>query len=65
MTDTFELEKQIRIRGMTKKEIANKLGITEQAFLLKINNKTEFKASEIKVICDLLSLPDNSIFFKD
>lgn len=65
MTDTYELEKVIRIRGMTKKQIANYLGISEQSFLLKLHNKNEFKASEIKMLCELLELKDNSIFFKE
>ena len=65
MTDTYELEKIIRIQGLTKKQIANHLGISEQSFLLKLNNKNEFKASEIKMLCELLNLKDNSIFFKE
>lgn len=65
MTDTFELEKQIRKNGFTKSEIAEQLGLTLQGLSLKINNVNEFKASEIAKICSLLNLRDNSIFFKD
>lgn len=64
MTDTFELEKLIRLKGMTKKQVAAHLKLSEQGFLLKLNNQNEFKASEIQAICDLLDLKDNSIFFK-
>ena len=63
MTDTFELEKQIRKNGLTKKQVASELGLSEQGFLLKMQNETEFKASEIQKLCDLLHLPDKSIFF--
>lgn len=64
MTDTFELEKQIRKNGFTKKQIANELGLSEQGLLLKMQNKTEFKASEIEKLCNLLKLKSNAIFFR-
>ena len=38
MTDTFELEKAIRQNGYSKKQVAKELGLTEQGFLLKLNN---------------------------
>ncbi|MCH4182976.1 MAG: DUF739 family protein [Prevotella sp.] len=63
MTDTIALETAIRKSRMTKKEVAALLGLSEQGFLLKLNNKNEFKASEIERLCSMLSLPDNSIFF--
>ena len=62
MTDTFELEKAIRIKGMTKKEVASFLKLSEQGFLLKLNNKNEFKASEIQALCTLLDC-SKEIFF--
>lgn len=65
MTDTFELEKKIREKGLTKKDVAQHLGISLNGFILKLTNKNEFKASEIQGICDLLKLTDNSIFFKE
>jgi DNA-binding Xre family transcriptional regulator len=63
MTDTYELEKVIRQSGLTKKQCASELGLSEQGFLLKLNNKNEFKASEIDKLCQILHLPDNSLFF--
>ncbi len=65
MTDTYELEKIIRMKGYTKKQIAQHLNLSEQAFLLKLSNQNEFKASEIKKMCELLALKDNKIFFVD
>ena len=62
MTDTFELEKVIRQNGYTKKQIAKEIGLSEQGFLLKLNNKREFKASEIQKICILLKC-SRDIFF--
>lgn len=62
MTDTYELEKVIRQNGFSKKQIAKELGLTEQGFLLKLNNTNEFKASEIQKICVLLNC-SRDIFF--
>lgn len=62
MTDTFELEKAIRQNGYSKKQVAKELGLTEQGFLLKLNNVNEFKASEIQKICTLLRC-SRDIFF--
>lgn len=65
MADTLQLELEIRRSGLSKKDVAKALGLSEQGFLLKLNNKTEFKASEIRKMCELLHLPDNSLFFCD
>lgn len=56
MTDTLELEIAIRKKGYTKKYVASQLGLTQQGFLLKLNNKNEFKASEIAKLCRLLDV---------
>ncbi|MSS57613.1 DUF739 family protein [Erysipelotrichaceae bacterium Oil+RF-744-GAM-WT-6] len=63
MTNTLQLETEIRRNGYTKKEVASYLGLSEQGFLLKLNNKNEFKASEIEKLCHLLKLKDKNIFF--
>lgn len=65
MTDTFELEKKIREKGLTKSDVAKHLGLSLNGFVLKLNNRNEFKASEIQSLCELLNLADNSIFFKE
>lgn len=65
MTDTFELEKKIREKGLTKSQVAQHLGLSLNGFVLKLTNHNEFKASEIQSICSLLQLTDNSIFFKE
>ena len=46
--------------------VADKLGITYQGFLNKINNESEFKASEIQTLKELLNLTNkerDKIFF--
>lgn len=63
MTNTLELNVAIVRSGLTKKEISKMIGLSEQGFQLKINNKTEFKASEIEALCKILKLKDKSIFF--
>lgn len=62
MTDTFELEKAIRQNGYSKKQVAREIGLSEQGFLLKLNNVNEFKASEIQKLCVLLNC-SRDIFF--
>ena len=62
MTDTIALEMAIRSKGFTKKYVASTLNLTQQGFLLKLNNVNEFKASEIQKLCELLGI-DNDIFF--
>lgn len=62
MTDTYELEKHIRKKGMTKHEVAQYLNLSVQGFLLKLTNKNEFKASEIQKLKELLDC-DYDIFF--
>lgn len=66
MTNTSLLRKMIDNSGYKLRFIASKLGITYQGFLRKINNETEFKASEIQGLKELLNLTDkerDEIFF--
>lgn len=66
MTNTALLRKKIDESGYKLRFIAKQIGITYQGFLKKINNESEFKASEIKNLQDLLNLTDEErdmIFF--
>ena len=56
MTNTVELERLITDSGLKLGYIAERLGITRQALWMKIENQTEFKPSEIQILCDLLSV---------
>ena len=56
MTNTELLEDRIAKSGFKRSYIANRIGKTTYALALKINNKSEFKASEIDVLCELLGL---------
>lgn len=66
MANTSLLRKKIDESGYKLRFIASKLGITYQGFLKKINNETEFKASEMQILRELLNLTDaefEQIFF--
>ena len=49
LTDVNALKNWINQHGLKKGFIAEKLGITLQGLLNKIENKSEFKASEIAI----------------
>ena len=52
--------------GITITAIARKLGITREGFYKKLNNETEFKASEISAMQKILNLSNkkrDDIFF--
>lgn len=66
MTNTVELNGEIADSGMTITAIAKKLGITREGFYKKLNNETEFKASEISAMQTILNLSNkkrDDIFF--
>lgn len=67
MTDTTRLNQIIAETGLKKKFLAQKLGLTPYGLAKKINGETEFKASEITKICQILDIQDIqdkwSIFF--
>jgi transcriptional regulator with XRE-family HTH domain len=69
MTDTDALKKKIAEKGMKQVYIAEKMGLTSYGLANKINNKTEFKSSEIKFLCELLDITSlrekEAIFFND
>ena len=48
---------------MTQEQIAKKLNISYQSLSYKINNKTDFKASEIQTLCDILKITDKDQYF--
>lgn len=54
MTNGEVLRSLIQNSGLKYKYIAEQLGITPYGLNRKINNLSEFKASEIKKLCDML-----------
>lgn len=69
MTDTERLLKVIEQSGLRKGFIASKLGITTYGFQKKVENKSQFKAEEIKTLCELLNITSlrekEKIFFAE
>ena len=67
MTDTKRLREKIDYKGLKLKYLAEQLEITPYALALKINNKNEFKPSEIKMLCEVLEIDSlqekEAIFF--
>lgn len=63
MTATKLLKARIIEMGYTYVTLARMLGISYQTLCYKINNKLEFKASEIEKLCDILSISDKDKYF--
>lgn len=61
MTDTDLLRLKIDESGYKMRFIAEKCGITYQAFLNRLNNKVEFRADEVRVLIVLLDLTDDEV----
>lgn len=56
MTNTDLLIKKIDESGFKRSYIAKALGLSTYGFANKVNNKTEFYSSEIKILCELLHI---------
>lgn len=56
MTNTALLKEYIAKSGYKRSFIAKALGITAYGLALKIENKSEFKANEIDILCKLLNI---------
>lgn len=66
MTDTVKFRAAVKNRGLKYKYLAEKIGITPFGLQKKIENQSEFKASEIQSLAELLGLTESErkqIFF--
>lgn len=61
MTNTVELEVAIKRAGLSRLDVAKAAGITQTAFFNKLHNKSEFKASEILAIKQVLGLSNEKV----
>ena len=59
--DYSELLGRMRSRGFTQARLAKSIGISETSMNLALNNKREFKQSEIQKICLSLEIPFEEI----
>lgn len=66
MTDTAALRARIKATGLKYNYIAPRTGLSPMGLQRKIENESEFKASEIKILSELLGLTReerDAIFF--
>ncbi len=56
MTDTKKLKDKIKKSGKKKGYLAAVLGVSRTTFYNLINNKAEFKASQIDILCEELGI---------
>lgn len=52
---------RIREHGLTHKELAAKIGVTHGTLSAKLNNKSDFTASDMDAICSVLDIPEAEI----
>ena len=55
MTDSCKLRELIESKGFKMKFVAEYLGLSSYGLSLKINNKQEFKTSEVSALCEYLN----------
>ena len=68
MTDSKLLREKIEESGLKITHIAKMVGLTYHGLLNKIDNRSEFRATEIKGLSDILHLTEEdriAIFFAD
>lgn len=58
MVNTVELKKALLDAGLSQRQLAEKTKISKNVLNRKINNRGEFNAAEITVICECLSIFD-------
>jgi transcriptional regulator with XRE-family HTH domain len=67
MTNTELFKQKVKNSGLKYTYLAKKLGLSREGLSKKINNETEFKASEISILCAELKIvtpkEKDSIFF--
>jgi len=68
LTDSNLLREQVEKSGLKYQYIAEKLDLSRYGLMIKIEGKTEFKASEIRKICNILKINNDLrdlIFFAE
>lgn len=63
MTDSLKLKAAIIAAGLSRRVVAEELGISLYSLQKKINNVTEFKASEISKLSRLLNIKNITEIF--
>lgn len=63
MTNTNKLKGALASAGYTQQSMAKELGISTATFCNKLNNRTEFKASEMFILEEKLNIKDLAEIF--
>lgn len=63
MTATNLLKAKIKECGFTQAKVADLLGLSYQSFSYKLNNRVDFKASEIETLCTVLNIHNKDSYF--
>lgn len=67
MVDSKKLEDMIQQSGLKKGYLAERLGVSRSTFCALLNNKSEFRVSQVRTLCELLGIRDDetlrAIFF--
>lgn len=61
MVNTQLLEDAIKLSGLKKSYLADKLGISVQNFKLKCDNKSDFRMGEVGILCRELKINKASV----
>ena len=61
MTNTLLLKSKFALKGMTQKELCEKMGIFSGSLSLKVNNKVAFTVPQIKQLKNLLNLTSEEV----
>lgn len=56
MTNTIVLKQKIADSGYKYSYLAEQLGISRQALSMKVNNASEFRINEVKILCKILGI---------
>ena len=62
-TNTRKLIAKMVECGVTSSQLSKIIGISRQAFSNKLNNKADFRATEIMTICGKLGIDDVTPYF--
>lgn len=64
MTDTLKLKGAMVASGMSRREIADKMGISVATLHRKLHNQAEFRSNEIQTLSMILGITNkDEIFF--
>ena len=61
MININKLKSYLALRGMTIKDLAERIGMSISTLSNKINSRNEFTASEIAQIQTVLNIPDEEV----